>query len=394
MTEFLIRHFVSNPENITDEKTRYSYGFLTSITGIVCNLFLFVLKFISGLIMNSISIMSDGFNNLSDCLSCLLTLFGYRLSAKPADKEHPFGHGRMEYIISFVVAIIIFVVTYELFTESIRKIIHPEKVTFNGVLFILLLASVFIKLWMSSFNKKIGTKIDNIAMITTAQDSRNDVFVTLITLFAMIMTAFTDNFPFDGIAGVVLSCFLFWSGVEISKTIITRLLGAPADPQLIEKIQTMILDHPEVLGVHDMIIHDYGPGTRIGSAHAEVDSNMSLVDAHNVVDEAEREIQNKLHVMMTIHVDPIDLNNPKSNAYREEILRVLHRIDPGLSLHDFRMVESSTYDKLLFDVLVPFDSKVTKEEIQKQIDEEMASKEKKVKTVVNYDRDYTGGISQ
>lgn len=394
MTEFLIRHFVSNPENITDEKTRYSYGFLTSITGIVCNLFLFVLKFISGLIMNSISIMSDGFNNLSDCLSCLLTLFGYRLSAKPADKEHPFGHGRMEYIISFVVAIIIFVVTYELFTESIRKIIHPEKVTFNGVLFILLLASVFIKLWMSSFNKKIGTKIDNIAMITTAQDSRNDVFVTLITLFAMIMTAFTDNFPFDGIAGVVLSCFLFWSGVEISKTIITRLLGAPADPQLTEKIQTMILDHPEVLGVHDMIIHDYGPGTRIGSAHAEVDSNMSLVDAHNVVDEAEREIQNKLHVMMTIHVDPIDLNNPKSNAYREEILRVLHRIDPGLSLHDFRMVESSTYDKLLFDVLVPFDSKVTKEEIQKQIDEEMASKEKKVKTVVNYDRDYTGGISQ
>lgn len=394
MTEFLIRHFVSNPENITDEKTRYSYGFLTSITGIVCNLFLFVLKFISGLIMNSISIMSDGFNNLSDCLSCLLTLFGYRLSAKPADKEHPFGHGRMEYIISFVVAIIIFVVTYELFTESIRKIIHPEKVTFNGVLFILLLASVFIKLWMSSFNKKIGTKIDNIAMITTAQDSRNDVFVTLITLFAMIMTAFTDNFPFDGIAGVVLSCFLFWSGVEISKTIITRLLGAPADPQLIEKIQTMILDHPEVLGVHDMIIHDYGPGTRIGSAHAEVDSNMSLVDAHNVVDEAEREIQNKLHVMMTIHVDPIDLNNPKSNAYREEILRVLRRIDPGLSLHDFRMVESSAYDKLLFDVLVPFDSKVTKEEIQKQIDEEMASKEKKVKTVVNYDRDYTGGISQ
>lgn len=391
MTGFLVRHFVKDPENITDEHTRYSYGLLTSVTGIACNLFLFVLKLVSGIIMNSISVMSDGFNNLSDCLSCLLTLFGYRLAAKPADKEHPFGHGRMEYIVSFVVAIIIFIVTYELFTESIRKIIHPEKVTFNGVLFVLLLASVLVKLWLSSFNRKIGKKIDNLAMITTAQDSRNDVYVTLITLFAMIMTAFTDNFPFDGMAGVVLSCFLFWSGVEIARTIITRLLGAPADPELTEKIQTMILDHPEVLGVHDMIIHDYGPGTRIGSAHAEVDCTMSLIDAHNVVDAAEREIRDKLHVNMTIHVDPVDLDNPESNAYREEILRVLHRLDPHLSLHDFRMVSGSEENKLFFDVLIPFDSKVTSEEIQKQIDEEMAVKQKKTETVVTYDRDYTGG---
>ena len=391
MTDFLIRHFVKDPDNITDEKTRYSYGFLTSVTGIICNLFLFVLKLVSGLIMNSISVMSDGFNNLSDCLSCLLTLFGYRLASKPADKEHPFGHGRMEYIISFVVAIIIFVVTYQLFTESIRKIIHPEKVVFNGVLFVLLLASVLVKLWMSAFNRKIGQKIDNIAMITTAQDSKNDVFVTLITLFAMIMTAFTDNFPFDGMAGVVLSCFLLWSGIEIARKIITRLLGAPADPELVEQIQTMILSHPEILGVHDMIIHDYGPGTRIGSAHAEVDCTMSLVDAHNVVDEAEREIEEKLHVMMTLHIDPVDLNNPKSNAYREEILRVLHRVDPHLSLHDFRMVESPSHDKLLFDILVPFDCKISQSEIQKQIDEEMNTKKKKVITVINYDRDYTGG---
>lgn len=391
MTDFLIRHFVKDPDNITDENTRYAYGFLTSVTGIVCNLFLFVLKLVSGLIMNSISVMSDGFNNLSDCMSCLLTLFGYRMAAKPADKEHPFGHGRMEYIISFIVAIIIFVVTYQLFTESIRKIVHPEKVTFNGVLFVLLLASVLVKLWMSSFNRKIGKKIDNIAMITTAQDSKNDVYVTLITLFAMIMTAFTNNFPFDGMAGVVLSVFLFHSGVEISKRIITRLLGAPADPELVERIQTMILAHPEILGVHDMIIHDYGPGTRIGSAHAEVDCDMSLVDAHNVVDEAEREIQDQLHVMMTLHVDPVDLNNPKSNAYREEILRVLHRIDPHLSLHDFRMIESPSHDKLLFDILVPFDCKISKDEIQRQIDEEMNTKKKPVKTVINYDRDYTGG---
>lgn len=394
MTDFLIRHFVKDPENTTDDKTRYSYGLLTSVTGIACNLFLFVLKLISGLVMNSISVLSDGFNNLSDCMSCLLTLFGYRMAAKPADKEHPFGHGRMEYIISFVVAIIIFIVTWELFTESIRKILHPEKVTFNGLLFVLLLLSVFVKLWMSSFNRKIGKKIDNIAMITTAQDSRNDVYVTLITLFAMVMTAFTDNFPFDGMAGVVLSCFLFWSGVEISRGIITRLLGAPADPELVDEIRTQILDHPEILGVHDMIIHDYGPGTRIGSAHAEVDSDMSLVDAHNVVDEAEREIQNRLHVMMTLHIDPVDLNNPKSNAYREEILRVLRRTDPHLSIHDFRMIESPSYDKLLFDILVPFDSKVSQEEIQKQIDEEMSCKKKPVKTVINYDRDYTGEEEQ
>lgn len=388
MSKFLIRHFIRNPDDITNEKTRYAYGFLVSMCGIICNLFLFGLKLISGYLMNSISIMSDGFNNLSDCMSCLITLFGYKLSAKPADKEHPFGHGRMEYVVSFVVAIIIFVVTFELFTESVRKIIHPETVTFNLVLFLLLAASILVKLWLSSLNKRIGKKIDNIAMLTTAQDSRNDVYVTLISLAAMVLSAFTKGFPFDGIAGIILSLFLLYSGYSIAKEIISRLLGTPADPQLVKSIKEQILSHPEILGVHDMIIHDYGPGCKIGSAHAEIDSHMDIMTAHDVIDQAEREVQEHQHVMMTLHLDPLDMRDPKVQKQRQMMEEILHEIDPKLSMHDFRSVIGTTHTNLVFDVNVPFDCKLNDEEIQQKIDDKLKDQKEKYYTVITFDRGF------
>ncbi|MDD6257727.1 MAG: cation diffusion facilitator family transporter [Erysipelotrichaceae bacterium] len=388
MSKFLISHFIRNPDDITNEKTRYAYGFLVSMCGIICNLFLFGLKLISGYLMNSISIMSDGFNNLSDCMSCLITLFGYKLSAKPADKEHPFGHGRMEYVVSFVVAIIIFVVTFELFTESVRKIIHPETVTFNLVLFLLLAASILVKLWLSSLNKRIGKKIDNIAMLTTAQDSRNDVYVTLISLAAMVLSAFTKGFPFDGIAGIILSLFLLYSGYSIAKEIISRLLGTPADPQLVKSIKEQILSHPEILGVHDMIIHDYGPGCKIGSAHAEIDSHMNIMTAHDVIDQAEREVQEHQHVMMTLHLDPLDMSDPKVQKQRQMMEEILHEIDPMLSMHDFRSVIGTTHTNLVFDVNVPFDCKLNDEEIQQKIDDKLKDQKEKYYTVITFDRGF------
>lgn len=388
MSKFLIRHFIKNPDDVTNEKTRYAYGFLVSMCGIICNLFLFALKLISGYLMNSISIMSDGFNNLSDCMSCLITLFGYKLSAKPADKEHPFGHGRMEYVVSFVVAIIIFIVTFELFTESVRKIIHPEIVTFNLVLFLLLAASILVKLWLSSLNKRIGKKIDNIAMLTTAQDSRNDVYVTLISLAAMVLSAFTKGFPFDGIAGIILSLFLFYSGYSIAKEIISRLLGTPADPQLVRSIKDQILSHPEILGVHDMIIHDYGPGCKIGSAHAEIDSHMDIMTAHDVIDQAEREVQEHQHVMMTLHLDPLDMSDPKVQKQRQMVEDILHEIDPKLSMHDFRSVIGTTHTNLVFDVKVPFDCKLSDAEIQQKIDDKLKNQKEKYYTVITFDRGF------
>ncbi len=388
MTDLLVKLFIKDPDNVEDEKTRLAYGILSSITGIVCNIFLFFIKVVAGFLMNSIAVISDGFNNLSDCMSCLITMFGYKLASKPADKEHPFGHGRMEYIVSFVVSIIIFVVTFQLFVESVKKIFSPEVVHFSMGLFLLLLASILVKLWMSVFNTKLGKKLNNIVMLTTAKDSRNDVLTTAISLLAMILSSYFTHIPFDGIFGVVLSCFLFYSGYEIAKDIITRLLGTPADPELTEQITKQILSHSEIMGVHDMIIHDYGPGSKIGSAHAEVDSHMDFVKAHDVIDTAENEIQNHLHVMMTLHLDPVDVSNPEINAYHKEIQAVLDQLNCGLSMHDFRMVSGVTHTNLVFDVVYPFECKYSTQEIKDAIDKIFEGREKKIYTVIHFDRGF------
>lgn len=391
MTTWLINHFVKNQENITNEKVRFSYGRLSSLTGIACNIFLFLLKFTIGIMTASISITSDAFNNLSDCMSCLVTLFGYKLAAKPADKEHPFGHGRMEYVVSFIVAVIIFIVAFELFRSSLDKIFHPEAVHFNIVLFIILLSSILVKFWMSSFNMTIGHRINNIAMIATAQDSRNDVVATSVTLAALLLSGLFPNIPFDGIGGVIVSCFVLYSGVGISKDIIDKLLGSPASTEMVNSIKDQILSHPEIVGVHDMIINDYGPGMQIGSAHAEIDCHMDMLKAHDVIDQAERELDENLHVIMTLHMDPVDYSDPQTAAYREEVLRILERIDPQLSMHDFRVVPGESHTNLVFDILIPYECSLKKEQIQAEIDKALSMNASKLYTVINFDHAFTTG---
>jgi cation diffusion facilitator family transporter len=394
MTNFLVHLFIKDPENVKDEQVRLAYGTLTSVAGMCCNIFLFILKGIIGLMINSISIISDGFNNLSDCLSCLITMFGYRLSSKPADKEHPFGHGRMEYVVSFIVAVIIFIFGFQLMKTSIEKIIHPEAVSFNPVLIAILAASILVKIWMASFYNTIGTKINNMAVKAASQDSRNDVMATGISLIAIVLSAFTKDIPLDGIAGVILACFIFYSGYGISKEIINQLLGAPASPEMTEAIRNQMLSHPEIVGVHDMIIHDYGPGVQIGSAHAEVDAKMDFLAAHDVIDEAEREIDEKLHVMMTIHLDPIIIDDPQLNQYKKMVDGILIKINPELSMHDFRMVQGPTHTNLLFDILVPYDVKLSNEEIKEKIDEQIPQSPTKFYTVVQFDRGFTSEEGQ
>ena len=389
MTQWLVQVFVRNWKKTEDESVRASYGTLSSITGIVCNVFLFSLKFAIGILVNSIAITSDAFNNLSDCMSCLITLFGYKLAAKPADKEHPFGHGRMEYVVSFVVSVIIFIVAFELLRSSFDKIVHPTELNFSLPLFIILLSSILVKLWMSSFNATLGHKINNIAMLTTAQDSKNDVMVTSVSLAALLLSHFFHGIPFDGIAGVLVALVVCWSGVGIARDIIDKLLGSPASEELVNQIKEQILSHPEILGVHDMIINDYGPGMQIGSAHAEIDCHMDILKAHDVIDQAEREVDEKLHVIMTLHMDPTDYSDPETAAYHEEIMRILRDIDPQLSIHDFRVVPGQSHTNLVFDVLMPFACTHNGPEIKQKIDEEMAKKATRIYTVINFDKPFT-----
>lgn len=388
MTEFLVRKFVKNYDDISNEKVRLAYGTLTSVAGMFCNIFLFILKLVIGLVINSISIISDGFNNLSDCLSNLITMLGYRLAAKPADKEHPFGHGRIEYVVSFIVAIIIFIFGFQLFTTSLDKIFNPTEVTFNPILLVILGSSILVKIWMSFFYKKIGTTIDNMAIKAAGEDSRNDVMATSISLVSLILSGFIPNIPFDGIAGVILACFIFYSGYGIANEIISRLIGEPASKELTNSIKNRMLSHPEIIGVHDMIIHDYGPGVQIGSAHAEVNAKMDFLEAHDVIDEAEREIAEEMHVMMTIHMDPVEVDNLKVKEYKDKVLSILHDIEPKLSMHDFRAVIGNTHTNLLFDVLVPYEVKLSNDEINERIDHALKNEGTKIYTVIHFDHGF------
>ena len=363
MTDWLVRTFVHDYENIHDEKVRFAYGLMTTIVGIFCNVFLCVIKVVSGMMIHSVSIISDGFNNLSDCLTCLITLVGYKVANKPADEEHPYGHGRMEYLVSFISCIIIFVVIFELFKESVLKIIHPNVIVFNNVLFLLLLSSILVKIWMSFFNKKLGNLLNNLAMKTASQDAKNDVFTTLLSIIAMVLSCAYPNIPFDGIAGVLLSTFLFYSAYGMTKEITGAILGNPIEASVAKEIEQELLSHPDIKGVHDLMIHDYGPNTHYGSAHCEMDSDMDFMKAHEIVDKAERNILTKYQVQMALHMDPLEKDTPRSLACKKIILDTLKEIDQDCSMHDLRIIPGKEHLNLFFDVVVPFSCSYTKEQI-------------------------------
>lgn len=387
MINFLVRKFVKNYENTTDEVVRSNYGTLSSIVGICCNVVLFALKFLLGVVSNSIAIMSDAFNNLSDSASCIVTLFGYKLAAKPADKDHPFGHGRIEYIVSFIIAVIILLVGVELFKSSFDKVMNPSPVHFSWIVLFSLILSILIKFWMSFFNKTLGTKINNSAMIATSKDSQNDVIATSATLVALVGSLFTD-LPLDGAMGILVSIFVLFSGFGIIKSTIDDLIGQPADKEVVDSIKSLIMNHKEILGIHDLIIHNYGPGKMIGSVHVEINSKNDILAIHDIVDDIERKIENELHIMMTIHMDPIEQDNQVVNEYREIVLGILDKIDSNLSMHDFRVVSGPTHTNLIFDVLIPYESELKEDELKKEIDDSISNLMSNVYTVITFDRGY------
>lgn len=388
MTYLLVKLFIKDPENVSDMRVREKYGALSSIVGIICNILLFTLKYVMGTLSNSIAVVSDAFNNLSDSASCIVTLLGYKLAAKPADKDHPFGHGRMEYLTSLVIAAVILVMGLELFKNSFTKILHPEEVRFSVVLLISLLLSVGAKLWMSRFNTILGNKINSSVMLATAKDSRNDVIATSATIIAIICSTVTDR-PIDGIMGVLVSVFILKAGFEIIKDTVDELLGKPADPEITQRIKELVCCDDRIIGLHDLIIHNYGPGNMIGSCHAEVKSSEDFAAAHDLIDRIEHEIHKQLKIAMTIHMDPIEVDNEQINYCRGLVISAVKAIDERLKIHDFRTVTGDTHINLIFDLVVPFEMDADDDMLKKRIDEALAKEDTKYYTVITFEREYT-----
>lgn len=387
MTNFLIRKFIKNYDDINDPAVRRSYGMLSSLTGIVCNIFLFVLKYAMSAISGSVSVMSDAFNNLSDCAGCIVTLLGYKMAAKPADRKHPFGHGRMEYLTALFIAVLILIVAFELLKNSAGKIIHPQRTGFSFVVLVALVLSALVKLWMSVFNVKLGRKINSSAILAAAKDSRSDVAVTLSVCISAAFSAFT-NFPVDGLIGVAVSLFIMKCGIDIVRDTADSLIGKPADEEIVAAIHKMVSENEKILGIHDLVIHNYGPASMIGSCHAEVRSCESFVEIHNEIDELERRIRRELNIMMTIHMDPVETDNEYVGVLLKMVREIVSGISPGLLVHDFRIVSEDDFTNLIFDILMPYECGHSEEYIRKLVEHELAKKDEKFFCFINFYREH------
>lgn len=388
MIKFLIKKFVPDSENVSDKVVRERYGILSGVLGVCCNIFLFALKLTIGLLMNSIAIISDAVNNLSDTASSVVTIVSSKISNKQPDREHPYGHGRVEYIASMLVAFIIILVGFELLKSSVDKILHPEVLQFSVGLIIILAVSILVKVWMYSYNKFIGKQIKSTVMETTAVDSLNDCIATTAVILSVILGRFIA-FPVDGIMGVLVSGLIIWSGINVAKEIMGRLIGEPPSEELVKSITNFVIEADGIIGVHDFMAHDYGPGATIASLHAEVPDDVNIVKIHETIDEVEKEVFEKFGVLLVIHMDPISLNCEKTNLAREMVKEVVSNINPEFSIHDFRMVDGENSVNLIFDLVVPIEMKADeRKEVLKILSEKIKDKDKRYNIVVQIDNAY------
>ncbi len=351
MIKLLVKTFVKDSENTGDKTVRQNYSILGGIIGAVCNIFLFVLKLVIGTIMNSIAITSDAFNNLSDMGSCIVAIIGAKMANRLPDREHPFGHGRFEYISSLIVSFIIMLVGFELFKGGIDKIRNPEELNFSVPMTIILAASVLVKLWMYFCYNHIAKKINSPVMKATAQDSINDVISTSAVIAATIIGYFLP-FQIDGIIGVIVSIIIMYSGFNLAKDTIDLLLGTPPSRETIDAITTMVLSDDIIVGTHDLIVHDYGPGRVFASVHAEVPDNADVVQVHEVIDEIERKIFHELGIMTVIHTDPIAVDNEYVNSLKEMVYKCVVAADSTATIHDFRITDGENRINLIFDMVI------------------------------------------
>ena len=351
LSEILTRKLVKNYKDIENEKTRNSYIYVGGLVGIVCNLILTVVKITVGIISGSVSILADGFNNLSDMASSLITMIGMKLANRPADKEHPFGHGRIEYLSALVVAFMVMLVGVQFIKTSVERIIHPVAVVFEILPFILLIISLLIKFWLSRFNKFVGEKINSSALKAASVDALGDVFTSSCVIISFLAAKFT-TFPIDGYMGVVVSLFILYAGFSLVKDTISPLLGEVPDEELVKSIKQGVLSYENIIGVHDLIIHNYGVGKCMASIHAEIPSNVDLITIHEIIDTAEREISKKLNIYLVIHMDPMCIHDEKVNGIKKEVQDILLKYESIKSMHDFRITEGNDKINIIFDVEV------------------------------------------
>ena len=383
----LVRLFIKDCDNVTDPAVRERYGILSGTVGIALNLLLSAGKLFAGLMTGSISITADAFNNLSDAGSSVVTLVGFKLAGQKADDGHPFGHGRMEYLAGLLVSLMILLVGVELGRSSIGKILHPEAVDFSLVSTGILAASILVKLWMGQFNRGLGRKIGSAAMAATAADSLSDAVATAAVLAGTLVNRFA-HVNIDGWVGLAVAVFILRSGWGAAKDTINPLLGESPDPELVKQLRELVLSHPQVVGMHDLIIHDYGPGRRLCSFHAEVPQDADILDAHDAIDHIEREIKEKFGIETTVHMDPIATADEKVNQLRRQVADLARVVEPEMTIHDFRVVRGPTHTNVIFDAVVPHKCRLTDEEVLQRLRRAVSALDPTYQAVIQIDRAY------
>lgn len=387
MITLLSRLFIKNSEDIRDAKVRQAYGILCGAVGIFLNLCLFAGKFIAGFISNSIAITADAFNNLSDAGSSIITLIGFKMAGQKPDPDHPFGHGRIEYISGLLVSVIILLMGLELLKSSAVKILHPEELTFSPVILVILLASILVKCYMFFYNRKLGKKLDSSAMLATGTDSLSDTLATTVVLISTLVAHFS-GLAIDGWCGVAVGLFICYAGINAAKDTISPLLGQAPDKEFVEQVNNIVMAHEEVIGIHDLIVHNYGPGRVLISLHAEVPADGDILSLHDVIDTIEHELRDTLDCHAVIHMDPVQVGDKETERLKGIVKECLGEIDASLTMHDFRIVSGPTHTNLIFDVVTPYDFSMSDNELISEITGKIQQDNPNYYTVIEVDKKF------
>lgn len=394
MTDFLVKHFIKKYEQAEDSQVRTEYGTLAGMVGIVCNLLLFGAKLFLGLLVNSISVMADAFNNLSDAASSIIGFIGVKMAEKPADDDHPFGHGRIEYISAFIVAFLVIQVGFSLFKTSVGKIFHPETMSFRWISVVILVLSVGVKLWLSAFNKKLGQRINSKVMLATAADAMGDVATTSATIVSIGIYGMS-GINVDGIVGIIVSVVVMFAGLNIAKDTLAPLIGEGIDPEVYEEISNFVKSFDGIVGTHDLIVHNYGPTRSMASIHAEVPNDHDVEYSHEIIDRIEREALRRFHLLLVIHMDPVETHNELVTSFKDMVSEVLENIDSRLSFHDFRMVDGRERINLIFDLVVPWEYKQSVQgKLKARISDEVKQRDKRCECVITMENSFMSGARE
>ena len=394
MTEFLVKHFIKDYQDVEKVSVRTAYGVLASIVGIFCNVFLFAVKFTVGLVLGSVSVTADAFNNLSDAGSSVIGFVGVKMAEKPADADHPFGHGRMEYIAALVVSFLVIEVGFTFLKDSVGRVRNPEEMSFSAVSVCILLLSIAVKLWLGLFNRKLGERIDSKVMKAVFTDAMGDVVTTGATIFSLVFFGAT-GINIDGFVGAGVALVVMWAGIGIARDTLEPLIGEAIDPEEYEKIKSFVESYDGIEGTHDLIVHNYGPGRSMASIHAEVPNNVDIEKSHEIIDRIERDAGKNLGIFLVIHMDPIETRDESVLEIRQRTAEILDELDPACSLHDFRVVPGEGQVNLIFDMVIPieYDEKMRKE-LPQRLAERVKEIDPRYQCVITVDYDYVAKTTE